>query len=82
MSLSDKKSTECFFKGFTSVLDLSPKIDLPERFKYEPSNSWLLVDANALSDDWKKIGNDLENAMRKYDKSTEKKQRTLSSDGP
>jgi midasin (ATPase involved in ribosome maturation) len=73
MSFSDKNSWKCFFKGFNSALDLSPRILLSEESMKEPDeNNWFLADANSLHNDWKKIGSDLDNSIRKYENSTGK----------
>ncbi len=71
MSLTNKKSSENFFNGFMSVLNLYPKIQLPERIERHSFDSGFLLDSDALNNDWKKIGNDLENSIREYENSSE-----------
>lgn len=65
MSDLNKKSSDAFWKGFQSAVNLYPKIDLPEKCGFRDSNS--NPDAEALYNDWKKVGNDIENALRNYD---------------
>lgn len=70
--VDDKKVSESFSKGLSSVFDLYPSIELPERFEMDSFKNGLFLDANALERDWKKTGNDLEKAMKEYNDSSKK----------
>ncbi len=102
MDFRNKKPSDYFFMGFTSVIELSPRIPayaipqipsceipeptfcaIPQPSTYKipeptfceiPQNSynWFSDDAMALKTDWAKIGNDLDNALRKYAETLEK----------
>ena len=62
MSLLDKNHFNSFLKGFKSVLDLYPQLELPEVVE-----SNVVVpgdDFESLSGDWEKIKQDLEGFLR------------------
>ncbi len=53
-----------FFKGFSRVFDLFGKLD-----NYNYSETEEKADFNALRKDWEMIGEDLLNAIKKYESS-------------
>ena len=67
--LSNNNFTDSFFEGFSSILDLCPKLELPLRFKTPISPAE--ADYIALKGDWDKIGHDIKNSMKKYDQSSQ-----------
>lgn len=62
MPLMDKNSSQEFWKGYTSVLNLYPQIDLPQPIKSHvkvPESDFL-----ALYNDWETIGQDFSKYMQ------------------
>lgn len=69
MSLLEDNFSESFLKGFSSALDIYPRIELPERLQSETQNSSLLVDVHALTSDFKKFEYDMNKAIQIYESS-------------
>ncbi|MCL2829392.1 MAG: hypothetical protein FWD77_01490 [Betaproteobacteria bacterium] len=69
-----KAKRQAFYRGFWSGLaapvDLFSQVDLPEaRAARTRVKSPLLGAAEALRSDWVKIGKDMDNAIKTYDRS-------------
>lgn len=70
MSLIDNTFFDCVLKGVSSVFDLSPEIELPERLKPKSASNYgqWEMDVSALKKDWEKVGQDLKKALNDYEK--------------
>jgi hypothetical protein len=64
MSLLDENFAESFLRGFSSVWDISPRIELPERMQCKTLEESLLVDTRALESDFKKFSKDMDKAVQ------------------
>lgn len=71
MSLKSEDFSGNFLRGFSSVLELYPHIDFPDRSASKPHDNGFSLDAHALTNDWEKVEQDLKNSLRKYEHSSE-----------